>query len=89
MNKTLRLFIFTLLTTFSFSILAQEKIELSDIVMTNLGDDQMYAHKRNNDKTPLNGKVRIITGFTTEYINADFKGGYGIGKWEYYKENNW
>lgn len=85
MNKTILLLASWLILT--INLLAQEKVELTDIVINNLGDAQMYAHKRNTDKTPLNGKVRIITGYTTEYIEANFKNGYGIGKWEYYKEN--
>lgn len=86
--KKITAFLITLLLFCSVhTISAQEKIELTDIVMNNLGDDQMYAHKRDKDKTPLNGKVRIITGFTTEYIDANFKDGYGVGKWEYYRKN--
>jgi len=81
-----------LILVFSFTIsitmaTAQNQIELTDIVMNNLGDDQMYAHKRDEAKTPLNGKVRIITGFTTEYIDANFNKGYGEGKWEYHRKN--
>lgn len=85
MNK---LFLIVILS-FSFlgNAFSQQKIELTDIVMTNLGDDQMYAHKRDEAKTPLNGKVRIITGYTTEYIDAEFKDGYGVNKWEYYRKN--
>ncbi len=87
MNKLLFSSIVAIFLALSFNALAQQKIELSDIVINNLGDDQMYAHKRDEAKTPLNGKVRIITGFTSEYINADFKEGYGVGKWEYYRKN--
>lgn len=84
----MRKIFFTLILTFSvFSLIAQNKVDISEITMTNLGDKQMYANKNDAEKTPLNGKVRIITGFTTEYIDADFKDGFGIGKWEYYKEN--
>ncbi len=86
MNKSI-LITFFLLFGFLVNSFAQDKIEIADIVMNNLGDDQMYAHKRDEAKTPLNGKVRIITGFTTEYIDAEFKNGYGINKWEYYRKN--
>lgn len=85
MNKSILTFL--LLFSFIGNAFSQEKIEIADIVMNNLGDDQMYAHKRNEAKTPLNGKVRIITGFTTEYINAEFKNGYGVNQWEYYRKN--
>ncbi len=84
MKKIIFLSAFILIVS---SISAQQKLEIADIEMTNLGDTQLYATKRDSDKTPLEGKIRIITGFTTEYIDAEFKGGYGIGKWEYYKNN--
>lgn len=85
MNKLV--LVFFLLFSFLGNIFSQNQIEITDIQMNNLGDDQMYAHKRDEAKTPLNGKVRIITGFTTEYIDAEFKDGYGINKWEYYRKN--
>jgi antitoxin component YwqK of YwqJK toxin-antitoxin module len=84
----MRKIIFTLTSVIlTLNLFAQTKLEISDIIMTNLGDKQMYATKNDADKTPLDGKNRIITGFTTEYIDAEFKNGYGVGKWEYYKEN--
>ncbi|MDL2290195.1 hypothetical protein LJB95_02190 [Paludibacteraceae bacterium OttesenSCG-928-F17] len=60
---------------------------MEEIEMVNLGDGQLYGHKRDSSKVALEGKVRIITGFTTEYIDAGFKNGYAEGKWEYYKKN--
>jgi len=86
MNKTILISLFFLLAL-SVNLFSQQQIEIADIVMNNLGDDQMYAHKRDEAKTPLNGKVRIITGFTTEYIDAEFKDGFGINLWEYYRKN--
>ncbi len=66
---------------------AQNTLKIEEIEIVNLGDGQQYAHKRDDDKTPLEGKIRIITGYTTEYIDADFKEGYAEGRWEYYKKN--
>lgn len=78
----------TLLLSFSCaSVLAQESIEIQDINLVNLGDGQLVGHKRNTDKTAINGKVRIINGYTSEYIDAQFTNGFAIGKWEYYKNN--
>jgi antitoxin component YwqK of YwqJK toxin-antitoxin module len=66
---------------------AQKTIELSDISMINLGDGRLYATSYDKKKKPIDGKVRIITGYTTEYVNAEFDKGYATGKWEYYKYN--
>lgn len=66
---------------------AQKPLKLEEIDMLNLGDGQVYAHKRDSSDVPLDGKIRIITGFTTEYINAEFKQGYAEGRWEYYRKN--
>lgn len=85
--KNLLFILVSLFLSVSHDVYAQNQIQLTDIVMNNLGDDQMYAHKRNEAKTPIDGKVRIITGVTTEYIDANFKKGYGEGKWEYYRKN--
>ncbi|MDR2498859.1 MAG: hypothetical protein LBD28_05410 [Tannerellaceae bacterium] len=64
---------------------AQQPVQIHDIKMINLGDGRLYA---TNDKDKaLNGKMRIITGYTTEYIDAQFNKGYATGKWEYYKNN--
>ncbi|SHG11376.1 toxin-antitoxin system YwqK family antitoxin [Dysgonomonas macrotermitis] len=83
-------FIFAiLLTLVTWGIQAQESIQITDINLVNLGDGQTYAHRKDEAKTPITGKVRIITGVTTEYIDAEFNNqGLAIGKWEYYKNNN-
>lgn len=66
---------------------SQNTIKIEDINIADLGDGQTFGHKRDEAKTPITGKVRIITGYTTEYIDADFnEKGLAIGKWEYYKE---
>ena len=87
MKQVLFLFVF-LCSTFSIQIRGQQSIKISDINLVNLGDGQAYAHNKDEAKTPVKGKVRIITGVTTEYINAQFNDeGLAIGKWEYYKNN--
>lgn len=87
MKKLLFVLAVVLISLHFQSIYAQKQIELTDIVMTNLGDDQMYAHKRDDSKTPIDGNVRIITGVTTEYIDANFVKGYGEGEWKYFRKN--
>lgn len=69
-------------------LIGQNSVQLNDIEIVNLGDGQVFGHKRDSEKTAINGKVRIITGYTTEYIDAEFANGLAIGKWEYYKNNN-
>ena len=66
---------------------AQSSVNLSDIEMVNLGDNQLYAHKRGNYDSPVTGKIRIMTGVTTEYIDAEFKNGFAAGKWQYFDNN--
>lgn len=84
--RRIALILIAVLTASAFgSISSQNSIQLSEIDLVNLGDGQLYGHKRDEAKTPLEGKTRIITGFTTEYIDAEFaKGGMATGKWEYY-----
>lgn len=89
MRRIVLMLIAVLMVSAFSSISGQNSVQLSEIDLVNLGDGQLYGHKRDEAKTPLEGKTRIITGFTTEYIDAEFaKGGMATGKWEYYKKNN-
>lgn len=72
---------------FSKNSFGQNQVQLSDIEIINLGDGQTYGQSRTEDKIAINGKTRIITGVTTEYIDAEFTKGLATGKWEYYKKN--
>lgn len=77
------------LTTISFftQVKAQKTIQISDMELVNLGDGRYFGHNRDDNKTPINGKVRIITGYTTEYIDAEFAEGLATGKWEHFRNN--
>ena len=87
--KTLKSFLSVILLLMgSIASNAQNSIQLADVEMVNLGDKQLYAHKRGDYNSPIEGKTRIITGVTTEYIDAEFKSGLATGKWEYYANNN-
>lgn len=94
MNYKNLLLILSFILLLGNDIYAQRSIQLTDMELLDLGDGQMFGQElgkgknRNIDKTPLNGKVRIITGYTTEYIDAEFSEGKAIGKWEYYNNNN-
>ena len=81
-------FVILFLCLAALSIQAQEPLKIGDIEMINLGDGRLFARNgKGNDAKPIKGKVRIITGYTTEYIDANFDNGYADGKWEYYKSN--
>ena len=70
------------------SIQAQEQLQIGDIDMINLGDGRLFTRDgRNKDDKPIDGRVRIITGYTTEYIDAGFDNGYADGNWKYYRNN--
>jgi Uncharacterized protein conserved in bacteria len=68
-------------------VFSQNQLQIADVEIVNLGDGQRYVHKRDEAKTPVNGKVRFITGMTTEYIDTELKDGYVDGKWDYYERN--
>ena len=52
-----------------------------------MGDGRQFTQRPYEKDTVINGKTRIITGYSTEYIDAEFKDGFPVGKWEYYKDN--
>ncbi|MBF0576863.1 toxin-antitoxin system YwqK family antitoxin [Dysgonomonas sp. GY617] len=79
------LFIFSLTST--FTPYAQERLTINNIEIINLGDGRQFAHKPNQQDSVINGKVRIITGYSTEYIDSEFKEGISTGKWEYFQDN--
>ncbi|MEN9919393.1 MAG: hypothetical protein RL662_1829 [Bacteroidota bacterium] len=80
-------FIAILLHSLIATICAQERIQLNDIEIINLGDGQLFGTTRTSERTPINGKVKIINGYSSEYIDAEFSSGYPIGKWNYYKND--
>lgn len=90
MKTLLIIFLSAFIYSTTNPVLAQsiDSINLTDIELKNLGDGQMFGHNKDIENTPLEGPVRIITGITTEYIDAEFENGYATGKWEYYKNNN-
>lgn len=77
------LFIFCLSV---FTLLTYAQVKMSELDFTNPGDGRLYVEYEEK-KEPVEGKIRIITGFTTEYIEAEFSKGFAVGKWEYYKDN--
>jgi antitoxin component YwqK of YwqJK toxin-antitoxin module len=83
-----KIFTIILLSFVALSGQAQKQLQIGDIDMINLGDGRLFARDGLSKKAkPIDGRVRIITGYTTEYIDAGFDKGYADGKWEYYRYN--
>ena len=67
---------------------AQEKVyQIEEITVINYGDGRMLFRLNNEEKTPLNGSHRLIDGYHSEYILADFKDGMYHGNYRHFKGN--
>lgn len=67
---------------------AQEKVyQIEEITVINYGDGRMLFCQNNEDKTPLNGSYRLIDGYHSEYILAEFKDGMYCGSYQHFKNN--
>lgn len=67
---------------------AQEKVyQIEEITVINYGDGRLLFRLSNEEKTPLNGSHRLIDGYHSEYILADFKDGMYHGNYRHFKEN--
>ena len=60
--------------------MAQEKVY-------HYGDGRLLFRQYDKDNTPLNGSHRIIDGYRSEYILAEFKDGMYNGDYKYFKNN--
>lgn len=65
---------------------AQNDIQVGRITSVNLGDGRWLFRQLDDDK-PLSGQHRIIDGYRSEYVLANFKDGLYDGKYEHYKNN--
>lgn len=67
---------------------AQEKVyQVDEVSVINYGDGRLLFRKLNEEKTPLQGQHRIIDGYRSEYIIADFKDGMYNGNYQHFKNN--
>lgn len=82
-NKTL---ITLLLSVVSMSALAQKEFPVEDVSVINVGDGRFLYRDLKTEK-PLNGDHRIIDGYHSAYIQAEFKDGFYNGKYEEYEYN--
>lgn len=67
---------------------AQEKIhQVDEVSVINYGDGRLLFRQTDDNKTPLQGQHRIIDGYRSEYLLADFKDGMYNGSYQYFKHN--
>jgi antitoxin component YwqK of YwqJK toxin-antitoxin module len=64
---------------------AQNEIKIENVDATNLGDGRILF--RNEDETPLNGSHRLIDGYRSEFIVAEFTDGFFNGDYEHHRNN--
>ncbi len=64
----------------------QNEITIEQIDATNLGDGRILFRVDETD-VPLNGTHRLIDGFRSEYIVAEFADGLYNGSWEHHRNN--
>lgn len=70
------------------STTAQEKVyQVDEVSVINYGDGRLLFRQTNDDKSPLNGKHRIIDGYRSEYLLAEFKDGMYNGTYQHFKSN--
>ena len=86
MNKKVFLFTTLLLSVLCNLLSAQDEVKISRIDCYNLGDGRYYCHDTESKK-PLQGSVRIIDGYTSQYTEAVFKDGIPNGTWKLFKNN--
>ena len=70
----------------SYSALAQTDFSVGEITVINLGDGRLLFRTVKGEK-PIEGERRIIDGYKSEYILAQFSKGMYDGKYEHYKYN--
>ncbi|MEG0559670.1 MAG: toxin-antitoxin system YwqK family antitoxin [Muribaculaceae bacterium] len=73
----------------NFVVMAQEKVhKVEEVSVINYGDGRLLFREMNDDKTPLNGQHRIIDGYRSEYILAEFKDGMFNGVYQQFRNGN-
>jgi len=72
--------------TVSLGISAQKEYNIEKVTVVNLGDGRMLFRDMETEK-PLQGEHRLIDGYRSEYILANFKDGLYDGTYKHYKRN--
>ena len=72
----------------ALNVVAQEKVyQIEEVSVINYGDGRLLFRQQNDDKTPLQGEHRIIDGYHSEYLIANFKDGMYDGLYRHFKRN--
>ena len=75
-----------LLLVCTFPLLAQKIYQVNEVSEINLGDGRFLYRDAKKEK-PLNGEFRIIDGYRSQYVQAEFKEGMFDGKYQEYSHN--
>jgi antitoxin component YwqK of YwqJK toxin-antitoxin module len=67
-------------------LFAQKEIKIADVQIINDGEGRLYCFNR-ADESPVDGQVRLIDGYRSQYIETEFKAGYASGTWKSYDNN--
>ncbi len=70
----------------SLTVWAQKEIKIVDVDIINDGEGRLYCYYR-SDKKPVDGPVRLMDGYRSEYVETEFKAGYATGTWKAYDNN--
>lgn len=79
------LFLYILLAL-SVSVMAQKEYPIEQVSAINVGDGRIL-YRDMKTESPLNGDRRIIDGYHSAYIQAEFKDGFYNGKYGEYEYN--
>lgn len=66
---------------------SREVYQIDEVSVINYGDGRLLFRQLNDDKTPLQGEHRIIDGYHSEYLLANFKDGMFDGLYRHFKRN--
>lgn len=85
---TTKLYYLTIaLILFSNWTQAQTLVKSTDVMITNLGNNQLFIEYIDKTKNPISGKIRIINEALAEQIDTYLKKGYPEGKYETFINN--
>ena len=78
--------LFLLFVISTINLNAQKEYAIEKVTVVNLGDGRLLFRDMETEK-PLQGQHRIIDGYRSEYVLANFKDGLYDGDYKYYKRN--
>ena len=71
----------------SVAATAQKEYQIERVSVINYGDGRLLFRTNDDKEEPLNGKHRIIDGYHSEYVLAEFKDGMYHGDYQHFKYN--